>query len=120
MIFDRDLLQVYLPHQAPAALRSAGRAPGSAPRDAPASGPLDARPLTDRPKATNRDPQTPSVASVVELPSRPPPTQAEPSIRGPGRQGRSYSGALLDALNHARSTVCGSKADGMELGRVVG
>ncbi len=52
-----------------------------------------------------------------ELPSRPPPTQAEPSSRGPGRQGRSYSGALhLDALNHARSTVCGSTADGMEAG----
>jgi len=51
------------------------------------------------------------------LPSRPPSTQAEPSRRGPGRQGRSYSGALhLDALNHARSTVCGSTADGMEAG----
>lgn len=55
-----------------------------------------------------------SVASVVGLPSRPPSTQAEPSSRGPGRQGRSYSGALhLDALNHDRSTVCGPKADGM-------
>lgn len=52
-----------------------------------------------------------------ELPSRPPSTQAEPSGRGPGRQGRSYSGALhLDALNHARSTVCGSTADGMGAG----
>lgn len=52
-----------------------------------------------------------------ELPSRLPSTQAEPSSRGPGRQGRSYSGALhLDALNHARSTVCGSTADGMEAG----
>lgn len=51
------------------------------------------------------------------LPSRPPSTQAEPSSRGPGRQGRSYSGALhLDALNHDRSTVCGSKADGMGAG----
>lgn len=55
-----------------------------------------------------------NVVSVVGLPSRPPSTQAEPSSRGPGRQGRSYSGALhLDALNHDRSTVCGSKADGM-------
>lgn len=51
------------------------------------------------------------------LPSRPPPTQAEPSRRGPGRQGRSYSGAPhLDALNHARSTVCRSTADGMGAG----
>lgn len=51
------------------------------------------------------------------LPSRPPSTQAEPSSRGPGRQGRTYSGALhLDALNHARSTVCGSKADGKGAG----
>lgn len=58
-----------------------------------------------------------SVVSVVGLPSRPPSTQAEPSSRGPGRQGRSYSGALhLDALNHDRSTVCGSKADGMGAG----
>jgi len=58
-----------------------------------------------------------SGASVVGLPSRPPSTQAEPSSRGPGRQGRSYSGALhLDALNHDRSTVCGSKADGMGAG----
>ncbi len=40
-----------------------------------------------------------------------------PSSRGPGRQGCSYSGALhLDALNHARSTVCGSAADGMGAG----
>ena len=47
------------------------------------------------------------------LPSRPPSTQAEPSRRGPGRPGRSYSGALhLDALNHAPSTMCGSTADG--------
>ncbi|KPI09133.1 hypothetical protein OK006_5257 [Actinobacteria bacterium OK006] len=52
-----------------------------------------------------------------ELPSRLPSTQAEPSRRGPGRQGRSYSGALhLDALNHASSTVCGSTADGMGAG----
>ncbi len=51
------------------------------------------------------------------LPSRLPSTQAEPSSRGPGRQGRSSSGALhLDALNHARSTVCGSTADGMGAG----
>lgn len=58
-----------------------------------------------------------SGARVVGLPSRPPSTQAEPSGRGPGRQGRSYSGALhLDALNHDRSTVCGSKADGMGAG----
>lgn len=58
-----------------------------------------------------------SGASVVGLPSRPPSTQAEPSSRGPGRQGRSYSGALhLDALNHDRSTTCGSKADGMGAG----
>ncbi len=57
------------------------------------------------------------VASVVGLPSRPPSTQAEPSSRGPGRQGRSYSGALhLDALNHARPKVCGSTADGMGAG----
>lgn len=52
-----------------------------------------------------------------ELPSRPPPTQAEPSRRGPWRPGRSYSGALhLDAMDHARSTVCGSTADGMGAG----
>lgn len=52
-----------------------------------------------------------------ELPSRPPSTQAEPSRRGPWRPGRSYSGALhLDAMNHARSTVCGSTADGMGAG----
>lgn len=38
-------------------------------------------------------------------------------VFGPGRPGRSYSGALhLDALNHARSTVCGSTADGMGAG----
>src|SRR4051812_14785304 len=56
-----------------------------------------------------------------ELPSRPPSTQAEPSRRGPWRPGRSYSGALhLDAMNHARSTVCGSTADGMGAGEVVG
>lgn len=56
-------------------------------------------------------------ACVGELPSRPPSTQAEPSRRGPGRQGRSSSWALhLDALDHARSTVCGSTADGMEAG----
>lgn len=55
------------------------------------------------------------------LPSRPPSTQAEPSRRGPWRPGRSYSGALhLDAMNHARSTVCGSTADGMGAGEVVG
>jgi hypothetical protein len=35
----------------------------------------------------------------------------KPSSRGPGRQGRSYSGALhLDAPDHARST--GVRADG--------
>jgi len=52
-----------------------------------------------------------------ELPSRLPSTQAEPSRRGPWRPGRSYSGALhLDARNHARSTVCGSTADGMGAG----
>jgi hypothetical protein len=56
-----------------------------------------------------------------ELSSRPPPTQAKPSRRGPWRPGRSYSGALhLDAMNHACSTVCGSTADGMRAGRVVG
>ncbi|MFE4722536.1 FAD-dependent oxidoreductase, partial [Streptomyces sp. NPDC056728] len=49
--------------------------------------------------------------------SRPPSTQAEPSRRGPWRPGRAYSGALhLDAMNHARSTVCGSTADGMGAG----
>jgi hypothetical protein len=61
----------------------------------------------------------PRVRSGVrrELPSRPPSTQAEPSRRGPWRPGRSYSGALhLDAMNHARSTVCGSTADGMGAG----
>ncbi len=59
-----------------------------------------------------------SLVSVVGLPSRPPSTQAEPSSRGPGRQGRSYSGALhLDALNHDRSTECGPKADGMGAGQ---
>jgi hypothetical protein len=52
-----------------------------------------------------------------ELPSRPPSTQAKPSRRGPWRPGRSYSGALhLDAMDHARSTVCGSTADGMGAG----
>lgn len=57
------------------------------------------------------------VACGGELPSRPPSTQAEPSRRGPWRPGRSYSGALhLDAMNHARSTVCGSTADGMGAG----
>jgi hypothetical protein len=51
------------------------------------------------------------------LPSRTPPTQAEPSRRGPWRPGRSYSGALhLDARNHACSTVCGSTAYGMGAG----
>jgi hypothetical protein len=51
------------------------------------------------------------------LPSRQPSTQAEPSRRGPWRPGRSYSGALhLDAMDHARSTVCGPTADGMEAG----
>jgi hypothetical protein len=55
-----------------------------------------------------------------ELPSRLPSTQAEPSRRGPWRPGRSYSGALhLDARNHARSTVCGSTADGMAARTVV-
>jgi hypothetical protein len=48
------------------------------------------------------------------LPSRLPSTQAEPSRHGTGRPGRSYSGALhLDARHRARSTVCGSTADGM-------
>lgn len=52
-----------------------------------------------------------------ELPSRLPSTQAEPSRRGSWRPGRSYSGALhLDARSHARSTVCGSTADGMVAG----
>lgn len=56
----------------------------------------------------------PSCGVRGELPSRLPSTQAEPSRRGPWRPGRSYSGALhLDAMNHARSTVCGSTADGM-------
>ncbi|WP_330460073.1 helix-turn-helix domain-containing protein [Streptomyces sp. NBC_00820] len=51
------------------------------------------------------------------LPSRTPSTQAEPSRRGPWRPGRSYSGALhLDAMNHARSTVCGSTAYGTGAG----
>ncbi|MFB6961403.1 twin-arginine translocation signal domain-containing protein [Streptomyces sp. NPDC056309] len=44
----------------------------------------------------------------------------EPRIRrrrGPWRPCRSYSGALhLDAKDHARSTVCGSTADGMGAG----
>jgi hypothetical protein len=57
------------------------------------------------------------VACAGELPSRLPSTQAKPSRRGPWRPGRSYSGALhLDAMNHARSTVCGSTADGMGAG----
>jgi hypothetical protein len=48
---------------------------------------------------------------------RAPSTQAAPSRHGPWRPDRSYSGALhLDAMNHARSTVCGSTADGMEAG----
>lgn len=52
-----------------------------------------------------------------ELPSRPPSTQAKPSRRGPWRPGRSCSGALhLDAMNHARSTMCGPTADGMGAG----
>ena len=55
------------------------------------------------------------------LPSRPPSTQAEPRRRGTWRPGRSYSGALhLDAMNHARSTVCGSTADGMGTGVIGG
>jgi hypothetical protein len=61
----------------------------------------------------------PRVRSGVrgELSSRPPSTQAEPSRRGPWRPGRSYSGALhLDAMNHARSAVCGATADGMGAG----
>lgn len=52
-----------------------------------------------------------------ELPSRLPSTQAEPSRHGPWRPGRSYSGALhLDARDCARSTVCGSTADGTGAG----
>jgi hypothetical protein len=51
-------------------------------------------------------------------PSRPPSTQAKPSRRVPGRQGRTSGRALhLGALGQARSTVCGSTADGMALGR---
>ncbi len=51
------------------------------------------------------------------LSSRLPSTQAEPSSRSPWRPGRSYGGALhLDARDHARSTVCGSTADGMRAG----
>jgi len=67
---------------------------------------------------TGRRSRVPVIGGVRgELPSRLPSTQAEPSRRGPWRPGRSYSGALhLDAMNHARSTVCGSTADGMEAG----
>jgi hypothetical protein len=50
------------------------------------------------------------------LPSRLPSARGKPSSRGPGRQGRSYSGALqLDALNHARSTYV--RADGIRDGK---
>lgn len=58
-----------------------------------------------------------SGAGVVEapIPTTFAPGRAEQSR--PRRQGRSYSGALhLDALNHARSTECGPKADGMGAG----
>ncbi len=143
----RELLQVSLPHQGtrlrsapPGALFGSGcaRAPAFGPLGAAAA---DARPLC-RPVGMRREPsprlqddasgggaqtpgwtgrrsRVPAGAGRVswELPSRPPSTQAEPISRGPGRQSRSYSGALhLDALNHARSTVCGSKADGMGAG----
>lgn len=121
-----------------------GALPGSGCARAPAFGPLgaaaaDARPQLDRPGGMRREPsprlqedasgggatapgwrwrrsRVPVGAgrALRGLPSRPPSTQAEPSSRGPGRKGRSYSGALhLDALNHDRSTECGSKADGM-------
>jgi hypothetical protein len=77
-------------------------------------------PAGDRPAPGWRGRRSrPQVRSGVrrELPSRPPPTQAEPSRCGPLRPGRSYSGALhLDAMDHARSTVCGSAVVGMEAG----
>jgi hypothetical protein len=48
------------------------------------------------------------------LPSRPPSTQAEPSRPAPAGQARSSGGAFqLVQQGQARSTVCGSKADGM-------
>ncbi len=54
------------------------------------------------------------------LPSRPPSSQAEPSSLGPWGQCRSSSGALhIDPRGQARSTVCGTKADGMAAGRYV-
>ncbi len=128
-----------------------GALPGSGCARAPAFGPLgaaaaDARPQWIGPKGMRREPsprlqddasgggaQTPgwegrrsrvpagAGRASWGLPSRPPSTQAEPSSRGPGRQGRSYSGALhLDALNHDRSTTCGPKADGMGAGASAG
>lgn len=49
------------------------------------------------------------------MPARRPPTQAEPSRPGPGRQGRTSCGALhLVALALARSTRFGSAATGWQ------
>jgi len=122
-----------------------GAARGAAPAFGPLRpGCADARPLVDRTGGMSRAPDVRGLRSQTmppagdrpapgwrgrrsrsrahrgvrgEFPSRPPSTQAEPSRRGPWRPGRSYSGALhLDARNHARSTVCGSTADGMGAG----
>lgn len=136
---ERELLQVSLPHQGPA--RGAGRPLGLDPSAPSAPGSAHGAAAEQRPEGRARiacDGQRRCLRRGIGrhrdgggaiadrgsvegvrgvLPSRPPSTQAEPSRRGPGRPGRSYSGALhLDALNHARSTVCGSTADGMGAG----
>jgi hypothetical protein len=144
----RSAVRVSLLHQAPAALRSAGRASRrrsgrrSCLRPAP-PGLRRRAPTCETGRVVSREPRSAATLKAClrrgrsgsemagapsrsagrssgvrgELPSRLPSTQAEPSRRGPWRPGRSYSGALhLDARNHARSTVCGSTADGMRAG----
>ena len=57
------------------------------------------------------------VAEGGGLPSRPPSPQAKPSSLAPWCPGRSSSGALhLDTRGQARSTACGTTADGMAAG----
>lgn len=101
------------PRSSPAAVRAAHTAISRLTLEIDASGGG-----AQAPGWTGRRPRVPVTCGVRgELPSRLPSTQAKPSRRGPWRPGRSYSGALhLDARDHARSTVCGSTADGMGAG----
>ena len=97
---------------------AAGRTPGQDCDGTCGRAPMKS-PKPDRPRARQHRPagrqflEKTAQASIVRR-VRPP----ERCLRHP--HSRSYSGALhLDALNHARSTVCGSKAEGMAAGTVV-